>query len=62
MSAGTHVFTANLCKAGEADDLKPLHPLPGSAGGVFPPLVDRKAERTYGLALLAEFKFWRIPQ
>ena len=56
------VFAANLRQAGEADDLKPLHPFPGSACCVFPPLVDRKAERTDGLALLAEFKFRRITQ
>jgi hypothetical protein len=60
MPAGTQVFPANLSQAGEADDLKPFHPFPGSACWVFPPLVYRKAERTDGLTLLAEFKFWRI--
>src|ERR1019366_5170689 len=62
MPAGTQVFTANLRQTGEADDLEPLHALPGSACWVFPPLVNRKAERTDGLALLAEFEFRRITQ
>ena len=62
VSTTVKVLTANLGQAGEADDLKPLHPFPGSAFCVFPPLVDRKAERTDGLALRAEFKFRRPTQ
>ena len=56
------VFSADLRQAGEADDLKPLHPFPGSACWFLSPLVDRKAEGTDRLALLAEFKFRGIAQ
>ena len=44
MPALIQVFAANLRQAGEANDLKPLHPFPGSACWVFPPFVDRKAK------------------
>jgi len=62
MPALIQVFAADLSQAAEANDMKPLYSLPASAFWVFPPLVDRKAKRTDGLALLAELKFRRLTQ
>ena len=46
MPAGTQVFAANLRQAGEADDMKPFHPVAGSACCVLPPLIDGEADGT----------------
>jgi hypothetical protein len=62
VATAVKVLTANLCQPTEADDLKPLHTFPGSAFCVFPPLVDRKAERPDWLPLLGETNFRRITQ
>jgi len=62
MAAGTQVLARDLSQPTEANNLEPLHSLARSAFCVFPPLVDRKAEGTDGLALLAEFEFRRITQ
>jgi hypothetical protein len=62
MPALVQVFAAHLSQPTEANDPEPFNPLAWSTICIFPPLVDGKAERTDGLALLAEFKFRGITQ
>src|ERR1039458_2660458 len=56
------VFAANLRQPSKADDLEPLHSLTRGAFSIFPPFVYRKAERTDGIAFLAEPEFRCVTQ
>ena len=56
------VFAANLRQPSKAHDLEPLHSLTRGAFSIFPPFVYRKAERTDGIAFLAEPEFRCVTQ
>jgi hypothetical protein len=62
MPALIQVFAADLSQPTKADDLKPLHSFTRSTVLLFPPFVDRKAESTDRVALLAETEFRCIPE